>query len=48
LIAEIEDVLSQRNPGYESASDLFIHTDGVPVVEITQTIIAKIRHRLGV
>jgi shikimate kinase len=48
LIDEIKDVLSQRNPCYEGVSDFFIHTDGVPVVEITQMIIQKIRHRIGV
>jgi shikimate kinase len=47
LVKEIEDMLSKRNPCYESASDFFIHTDGIPVVEITQTIIQKIKHRIG-
>jgi shikimate kinase len=48
LAAEIEDTLSKRNPYYESAGDFFFHTDGIPVVEIAQTIIQKIRHRIGV
>ena len=47
LVEEIEEMLSKRNPCYESASDFFIHTDGIPVVEITQTIIQKIKHRIG-
>ena len=47
LVEEIEDMLSKRNPCYESASDFFIHTDGIPVVDITQTIIQKIKHRIG-
>ena len=47
LIEEIEDMLSKRNPYYESSSDFFIQTDGIPVAEITQTIIQKIRHRIG-
>jgi shikimate kinase len=47
LVDEIKDMLSKRNPCYKSASDFFIHTDGLPVDEITQTIIQKIRHRIG-
>ena len=47
LIEEIKDVLSKRKPHYEGVSDFFIHTDGIPVVAITQTIIQKIAHRIG-
>ena len=39
---EIEDMLSKRNPYYESACDFSIHTDDVPVNEITQRIIEKL------
>ena len=39
---EIEDILLQRSPYYESASDFSIHTDDVPVDEITATIIEKL------
>jgi shikimate kinase len=41
-VAEIEDMLLVRNPYYEDASDFIIHTDGVPVNEIAQTIIEKL------
>ena len=47
LVEEIEDMLSKRNPCYKSASDFFIQTDGIPVAEITQTIMQKIKHRIG-
>lgn len=47
LVEEIEDMLSKRSPCYESSSDFFIHTDSIPVTEITQTIIQKIKHRIG-
>jgi shikimate kinase len=39
---EIEDMLSKRTPYYESACDFSIHTDDVPVNEITQRIIEKL------
>ena len=39
---EIEDMLLKRNPYYESASDFSIHTDDVPVSEITKIIIEKL------
>jgi shikimate kinase len=39
---EIEDMLLKRNPYYESASDFSIHTDDVPLDEITQNIIQKL------
>ena len=45
-LEEIEDMLSQRNPYYESASDFFIYTDNVPVNEIIQKIIKKLNKRL--
>ena len=41
-IKEIEDMLSQRNPYYESASSFSIHTDRVPTNEITRAIIEKL------
>jgi shikimate kinase len=44
---EIEDILLQRIPYYESASDFFIPTDDVPVDEITQTIIEKLNQKRG-
>ncbi|MEJ2100511.1 MAG: shikimate kinase [Desulfobacterales bacterium] len=47
LVEEIEDMLSKRNPDYENASDFFIQTDDIPVIEITQRIIQKIKHRIG-
>ena len=47
LIEEIKDVLSKRTPCYESASDFFIQTDGIPAAEIAQEIIQKIGHRIG-
>ena len=47
LVEEIKDMLSKRNPCYESASDFFIHTDSLPVDEITQTIMQKIKHWIG-
>jgi shikimate kinase len=39
---EIEDMLLQRKPYYESASDFSIHTDNAPIDEITQKIIQKL------
>ncbi|MGD2184946.1 MAG: shikimate kinase [Desulfobacterales bacterium] len=44
-IEEIEDMLLKRNPYYESASDLCIHTDDVPVNAITQAIIEKLNQK---
>ena len=41
-LEEIEDMLLKRNPLYESASDFSIHTDDVPVHEITAKIIQKL------
>ena len=41
-IEEIEDMLSQRNPYYMSASDFFIHTDDLPPGEITRRIIERL------
>ncbi len=41
-VEEIEDMLLERNPLYENASDFSIHTDDVPVTEITQKIIQKL------
>ncbi len=46
-MAEIEEMLAQRNPYYESASDFFIPTDDVPVDEITQTVIEKLNQKHG-
>ncbi len=45
---EIEDMLLKRNPYYESACDFSIHTDDVPLDEITQNIIQKIKNKIGV
>jgi shikimate kinase len=39
---EIEDMLLKRTPYYESACDFSIHTDDVPVNEITEIIIQKL------
>ena len=39
---EIEDMLLQRKPYYESASDFTIQTDHVSIDEITQRIIEKL------
>ncbi len=44
---EIEDMLLKRNPYYESASDFSIHTDDVPVDEITEIIIQRIKDKIG-
>ena len=44
---EIEDLLLKRNPYYKSASDFSIHTDNVPINEITQTIIDKLNKSSG-
>ncbi len=44
-LAEIEDILKARGPYYERASDFFIHTDEVPVDEITQKIIELLNER---
>ena len=44
---EIQDMLLQRNPYYESASDFCIHTDELPVNEISKRIIEKIKDRIG-
>jgi shikimate kinase len=44
---EIEDMLLKRNPYYESAGDFSIHTDDVPVGEITQTIIEKLNESIS-
>ena len=41
-LEEIEDMLLQRMPYYESASDFYVQTDDVPVKEITQRIIEKL------
>ena len=43
---EIEDMLLQRKPIYESASDFTINTDGIPINEITKRIIEKLNKRL--
>ncbi len=41
-LAEIEDLLAERRPHYERASDFVIQTDGMPIDEIVQKIIKKI------
>jgi len=42
---EIEDMLLKRNPYYESASNFCIHTDDVPVDEISAQIIKKLNQK---
>jgi len=44
-MAEIEEMLLKRNLYYESASDFCIHTDDVPVNDITQIIIEKLNQK---
>ena len=44
---EIENMLLKRNPYYESAGDFSIHTDDVPVNEITEIIIQRIKDTIG-
>ncbi len=41
-LAEIEDLLAERRPLYERASDFVVQTDGIPIDEIVQKIIKKI------
>ena len=41
-LAEIEDLLAERSPYYEQASDFMIHTDGLPVAEIAHQILHKL------
>jgi shikimate kinase len=41
-IEEIEDMLLQRKPYYEGASDFYIGTDDVPADEITRRIVKKL------
>lgn len=43
LLGEIEEMLSKRNPCYESASDFFIHTDNMPINDIARNIIEKLK-----
>ena len=47
LMEEIEDMLLKRNPYYESASDILIRTDDVPVNEIVEIIIEKVKDTIG-
>jgi shikimate kinase len=44
---EIEDMLLKRNPYYESACDFCIHTDDVPVSEISKIIIEKLNESIS-
>ena len=44
-MAEIEEMLLKRNLYYENTSDFCIHTDDVPVNEITQIIIEKLNQK---
>jgi shikimate kinase len=44
---EIEDMLLQRKPHYESASDFSVQTDDVAVDEITTIIIQQIKDKIG-
>lgn len=41
-LAEIEDLLTERRPHYERASDFFVQTDEMMIDEIAQTIIGKL------
>ena len=41
-LAEIEDLVAERSHYYDRASDFFIHTDGIPVAEITHQILHKL------
>ena len=41
-LAEIEDLLTERRPHYERASDLLIHTDDISVAEIVHRILDKL------
>lgn len=41
-LAEIEDLLTERSPYYEAASDFFVHTDEMPVDDIVKKILKKI------
>ncbi len=41
-LAEIENLLTERRPLYESASDVLVHTDGIPVAEIAKRILDKL------
>ncbi|MGD8881440.1 MAG: shikimate kinase [Desulfobacterales bacterium] len=46
-MAEIEDLLLKRNPYYDRACDFSIHTDEVPVIEISAIIIQRIKDKIG-
>ena len=41
-LAEIEDLLAERRPHYERASDFLVQTDGIPVAEIAQRILDQL------
>ena len=41
-LAEIENLLTERRPLYERASDVLVHTDGIPVAEIAKRILDKL------
>lgn len=44
LLEEIEETLTFRNPLYQDSMDFFIHTDGMEIDEICNTIINKIEN----
>ena len=46
-MAEIEHMLLQRRPYYESTSDFTIQTDDVSINEITAKIVQKIKDKIG-
>jgi shikimate kinase len=46
-LAEIEDLLAERNPYYERASDVIIHTDSLPVAEIAHQILHKLNQAVS-
>ena len=41
-LAEIEDLLAERNPYYERASDFVVQTDGMLIDKIAQKILAQL------
>jgi shikimate kinase len=43
--AEIKDLLLKRDPYYQSASDFIVHTDGIPINEITRIILEKLNEK---
>jgi shikimate kinase len=46
-LAEIEDLLAERNPYYGRASDVIFHTDSLPVAEIAHQILHKLNQAVS-